>query len=112
MHFLGCFLDEVDCGFTVDIHVTRVDKLIWSNKTLLEDNRLLIIIIIIRIIIIIICLSVFSRTPLMGPRLTLRSVSPSDCLEEVIELATLNPLCYPNSYVSELQPEAAGPDFH
>ena len=56
--------------------------------------------------------SVFSCTPLTGPRLTLRSVSPSNCLEEVIELATLNPLCYPNSYLSELQPEAAVPDFH
>ena len=48
----------------------------------------------------------------MGPRLTLRSVSPSNCLEEVIESATFNPLCYPNSYLSELQPEAAVPDFH
>ena len=64
------------------------------------------------IAIIVICLSVCSCTPLMGPRLTLRSVSPSNCLEEVIELATLNPLCYPNSYLSELQPEAAVPDFH
>ena len=54
----------------------------------------------------------FSRTPLTGPRLTLRSVLPSDCLEEVIESATLIPLCYPNSYLSELQPEAAVPEFH
>ena len=54
----------------------------------------------------------FSCTPLTGPRLTLRSVSPSNCLKEVIESATLNPLCYPNSYLSELQPEAAVPDFH
>ena len=57
-------------------------------------------------------LSVFSRTPLAGPRQTLRPVSPSNCLEEVIESATLNPLCYPNSYLSELHPEAAVPDFH
>ena len=56
--------------------------------------------------------SVFSCTPLTGPRLTLRSVSPSNCLEEVIGSATLNPLCCPNSYLSELQPEAAVPDFH
>ena len=61
---------------------------------------------------IIICLSVFSCTPLTGPRLTLRSVSPSNCLEEVIEWATFNPFCYPNSYLSELQPEAAVRDFH
>ena len=54
----------------------------------------------------------FSCTPLMGPRLTLRSVSPSNCLEEFIESATLNSLCYPNSYLSELQLEAAVPDFH
>ena len=53
-----------------------------------------------------------SRTPLTGPRLTLGSVLPSSCLEEVIESATLNPLCFPNSYLSELQPEAAVPDFH
>ena len=53
-----------------------------------------------------------SCTPLTGPRLTLRSVSPSNCLEEVIQSATLNPLCCPNSYLSELQPEAAVPDFH
>ena len=26
-----------------------------------------------------------------------------NCLKEVIELATLNPLCYPNSYLAELQ---------
>ena len=62
--------------------------------------------------IVIICLTVFSRTPLTGPGLTLGSVLPSNCLEEVIEPATLNPLCYPNSYLSELQPEADVPDFH
>ena len=56
--------------------------------------------------------SACSCTPLTGPRLTLRSVSPPNCLKEVIESATLNPLCYPNSYLSELQPEAAVPDFH
>ena len=64
------------------------------------------------VIIITVCLSVFSCTPLTGPRLTLRSVSPSNCLKEVIESATLNPLCYPNSYLSEMKPEAAVPDFH
>ena len=30
------------------------------------------------------------------------SVSPASCLKEVIESATLNPLCYPNSYWAEL----------
>ena len=60
------------------------------------------------------CLSVCLSFPyaLTGPRLTLGSVVPSNCLEEVIEPATLNPLCYPNSYLSELQPETAVPDFH
>ena len=33
------------------------------------------------------------------------SVSPANCLKEVIESATLNPLCYPNSYWAELQCE-------
>ena len=57
-------------------------------------------------------LSVY-HTPLKGPRLTLKSVSSSNCFEEVIELPTLNPLCYPNGYLSELQAEAAAePDFH
>ena len=52
-------------------------------------------------------------TPLTGPE-TDPGVSgpPINCLDEVIESATLNPLCYPNSYLSELQPEAAVPDFH
>ena len=31
------------------------------------------------------------------------SGSPADCLKEVIESATLNPLCYPNSYWAEMQ---------
>ena len=74
---------------------------------------IIVVFVIIIIIIIIVCLSVcLSRTPLTGPRLTLGSVVPSNCLEEVIEPATLNPLCYPNSYLSELQPETAVPDFH
>ena len=47
-----------------------------------------------------------------GPRLTLRSMSPSNCFKEVIELATFHPLCFPNSYLSELQPEATEPDFY
>ena len=52
-------------------------------------------------------------TPLTGPE-TDPGVSgpPINCLKEVTESATLNPLCYPNSYLSELQPEAAVPDFH
>ena len=86
---------------------------------LLSVIIIIIIIIIISIIIIIIIIiiiappsSVFSCTPLTGPRLTLGSVSPSNCLEEVIESATLNPLCYPSSYLSELQSEAAVLDFH
>ena len=67
---------------------------------------------VVMVIIIVIFFFLSSCTPLTGPRLTLRSVSPSICLEEVIESATLNPLCYPNSYLSDLQPEAAVPDFH
>ena len=42
----------------------------------------------------------------------MRPVIPSNYLEEVTELATLNPLCYLNSYLSELQPEAAESDFY
>ena len=30
------------------------------------------------------------------------SVLPASCLKEVTESATLNPLCYPNSYWAEL----------
>ena len=43
-------------------------------------------------------------TPLTGPE-TDPGVSgpPINCLIELIESATLNPLCYPNSYFAELQ---------
>ena len=46
----------------------------------------------------------FLETPLTGPE-TDPGVSgtPINCLREVIESATLNPLCYPNSYLAELQ---------
>ena len=58
--------------------------------------------------------SSFSLYPsLMGPE-TQSGVSglPADYYKQVIELATPSLLCYPNSYLSELQPEAAEPDFH
>ena len=52
-------------------------------------------------------------TPLAGPEIDPGvSGPPINCLKEVIESATLNPFCYPNSYLSELQLEAAVPDFH
>ena len=62
---------------------------------------------------IIIILLLLLVTPLTGPE-TDPGVSgpPINCLKEVIESAKLNPLCHPNSYLSELQPEAAVPDFH
>ena len=43
---------------------------------------------------------------LMGPE-TGPGVSglPVNCIKEVDELATLNELCYPNSYLAELQPD-------
>ena len=43
-------------------------------------------------------------TPLIGPE-TDSGVSglPISCLKDMIESATLNPVCYPNSYLVELQ---------
>ena len=56
-----------------------------------------------KIIIIIFFFFFFPVAPLSGygtdPGV---SVSPASCLKEVIESATLNPLCYPNSYWAEL----------
>ena len=43
-------------------------------------------------------------TPLTGPEIDPGiSGPPINCVKEMIESATLNPLCYPNSYLAELQ---------
>ena len=36
----------------------------------------------------------------------------ANCLKDMTESTTLSPLCYPNNYLSDLQPEVAKPGFY
>ena len=50
--------------------------------------------------------------PLMGPETDRGIIGlPANCLKEETKLDPLSPLCYPNSFLAELHPEATEPDF-